>query len=98
MGFYIQTPQPRGKAKQLIDLHAAVRLDIIPRNVSDCPSDKVIICVVENGPFDAAGVVFSQAELAAFQSPEDPRLKHWLLLDRELLPDLQPHVISELEY
>lgn len=41
--------------------------------------DEGIICVVDNGFFDAAGYCFNKAELEAFRpTPSDTRKRWWL--------------------
>ena len=37
-----------------------------------------LVCVVGNGPFDAAGYCYSQDEFDAFAEPQDTRKKTWL--------------------
>jgi hypothetical protein len=43
----------------------------------------VPVVLVNNGPFNAAGVAFSQRELEAFTQPGDFRPKQWFLVSRE---------------
>lgn len=89
MGYYIEVPEHLNKAEQLVDIYNAV---IIPRpnKLSDIPKDKALICVVENGPFDAAGYCFSQDEFDAFKSDYGPRQRPrtWLLMDLALTRQL----------
>jgi hypothetical protein len=42
----------------------------------------VPVCLVNNGPFTAAAVAFSERELEAFQQPGDYRPKTWFLVER----------------
>ncbi len=44
--------------------------------------DKAIICVVDNGPFEAAGFAYSQRELDFFSIP-DGRPRTWVVMDRK---------------
>lgn len=37
-----------------------------------------LVCVVSNGPFDAAGFMFNQSEYCEFSDPADHRPKRWL--------------------
>lgn len=80
MGYYIEVPESRRKAAQLAEIHGA---QIVPRPASfdDIPSDKALICVVDNRIFEAAGHCYSPAEFAAF-AHDDGRPKQWLLMDR----------------
>lgn len=50
-----------------------------------------LVCVVSNGPFEAAGYCFSEAEYAAFTEPTDDRPKTWLRVpDVEAIYEGQP--------
>jgi hypothetical protein len=40
-----------------------------------------LVCVVENGPFDAAGYCYSEGEFKAFTIPGDLRRKTWLIYE-----------------
>jgi hypothetical protein len=40
-----------------------------------------LVCVVENGPFDAAAFCFSENEFTQFNNPYDSRPKHWLIYE-----------------
>jgi hypothetical protein len=51
---------------------------------STLPSDKALICVVENFMFDAAGYCFDDREFEAFDVP-DGRYKTWLVMDKEVV-------------
>lgn len=81
MGYYIETPRPVDKTKQIIDLYGAELLPA-PIKPSNVASDKAVICVVCNGMFDAAGLCFNDNEFAVFNHP-DGRRKYWLLMDRD---------------
>lgn len=81
MGFYIQTPTAKGKAAQLVALHGAIEVDR-PATLEAVPEGKALVCVVENGPFDAAALVYNSSELEEFSQPSDPRLRTWLVVDK----------------
>ena len=81
MGYYIEVPEVKGKAQQIVDIHGAELLERVPLSVGDVPEDKAIICVVDNGPFEAAAFAYNDMELREFARP-DPRPKAWLLMDR----------------
>ena len=95
MGFYIQTPDPLNKATQLIELYKA-QLIKPPKDFVSSPS-KVLICVVQNGSFDAAGICFDSTEFAAFNNPYDGRPKSWLLMDKDKVLELNPNTKKVLE-
>ena len=70
MGYYIQTPENLFKADQLEILHGAKRFTFgqsMVESFNNLPEDKALICVVNNGPFEAAGLCFSEDEFKAFE-------------------------------
>lgn len=92
MGYYIETPHSQRKAQQIVDLHNA-KIELGP--FFDPTGDRVGICVVENGPFDAAAVAFSKEEMEAF-SGNDGRAKTWLSLPKETVIKICPKVTHVL--
>jgi len=86
MGYYIEVPEHKNKAEQIVRLYGGRILDIAP-DWEDIPDDEAIICVFHNPFFDAAGFAFSPHELAQFKSP-DSRLKTWLVMSRKKAEEL----------
>lgn len=41
------------------------------------------VCLVNNGPFTAAGVAFSKREMDAFNGPDDFRPKQWFIVSAD---------------
>ena len=86
MGYYINTPEMTalGKASTLLTFYDVKEL-WESQPPSTIPDDKALICVVENGNFDAAGLCYDDKEYEAFNRPfdEDPRMKRWLLVDKQ---------------
>lgn len=84
MGYYIQTENILvGKAAYLVNKYNAKVLPKAPE-WNDIPEDQAIICVVNNGLFEACGYCYNSQELNAFNRPTDFRDKIWLLIDKEL--------------
>lgn len=80
MGYYVEGPA-LGKVGYLVRLGAKVT---VPNpSWKSIPEDKALIIVVNNGPFEAAALAFSENELLAFTDPGDPRPKTFLLLDKK---------------
>jgi hypothetical protein len=94
MGYYVELPENLHKAEQLIKMHGAVRCEP-PHSVGDLPDGETLICVAENGPFDAAAIVYSDGELRDF-GQDDGRRKHWLLVPTEIVIQLNPDVAALL--
>jgi hypothetical protein len=86
MGFYIDTFCNQGKADELVKRHGAIKI-ATPKSFNDIPVDKGLICVVENGFFDAAGLCYDESEFKAFVFP-DGRRKQWLLMNKGLAENL----------
>lgn len=89
MGIYVQTPVTTGKAQYLIEKFGATKLPgptYLPAELGG----PVAICVVENGIFDAAAVVYSENEKIAFSAADDLRYKTWLSVSRDRIKELVP--------
>lgn len=82
MGYYIQTPSSRGKADQIIEMYGAD--EITREEAKEFVKDGTfgVVCVVQNGPFDAAGYCFNEREWTEFADPGDHRPKRWLIMDK----------------
>lgn len=81
MGYYIEVPNNKGKAQQIVELYGA---RIIPEPVGFWMKDpkEAFICVIDNGRFEAAGFAYNEKELDEFKYP-DGRPKTWLIMDRK---------------
>lgn len=84
MGYYIEVPENKGKARQIIELYGGRILPYAPTH-EDARADEAIICVVDNGLFEAAGFAYDKAELESFKRPDHgyQRPRTWLIIDRK---------------
>jgi hypothetical protein len=89
MGYYIKTGENVGKAEYLIAREGAMELLDVPNSLSELPSGlEGLICVVDNGPFEAAGFIYNDRELEAFTDPSDYRFKRWLTMPLDKAKEL----------
>lgn len=85
MGYYIQTNDLKGKAQQIVDLHGGT---IIPHPDNFDEQSEGLVCVVDNGLFEAAVYVYSQGEFEAFTLSSDHRPKTWVSMDKDKAEEL----------
>lgn len=96
MGYYIDAEDipAKGKATVLIEKYGAVK----PNPGDSVPPDKVPVVVIENGPFDAAGIAFDSQELREFLIDGTSRRRTLLLMDRATVIELCPRVQKVLRW
>ena len=83
MGMYIDPPD--GSAKEEWLAKHGDRQNLIGRSWDDCPTDKLPVILVDNGPFTAAGICYCEAEWNAFTLPDDHRMKVLFYVEETLL-------------
>ena len=94
MGYYIETNGVKNKTEWIIANAKGIEQNgPMPGN-----KDMIPVVVVDNGPFEAAGIAFDQDELYAFTRVSDTRPKRFLLVPREEIIRLQPHVEKLLRW
>jgi hypothetical protein len=82
VGYYIETQQPKGKAEYIRQHLNGVEISEDDAELfAHTARDVAVICVVDNGPFEAAAYCFSPEEFRAFSDPTDSRPKTWLLVE-----------------
>jgi hypothetical protein len=81
MGYYIQTDDSHNKAEYLITNYGATQLASAPVWES-VPDSLAIICIIDNGKFEAACYIFNPRELARFKYSSDSRPKTWLTMPK----------------
>lgn len=90
MGYYINTNDGRlhNKAAWLVEKCGG---EVISKAEADRRIENPevgIICVVNNGPFEACAFAYSKEEYEAFNYQSDSRAKVWVAMDRELAETL----------
>jgi len=71
MGYYIETVgQTHGKAARIARENNGKLLDGPPAHFHEIPEGKALICVVDNGSFEAAGFCYSERELEEFRAAD----------------------------
>lgn len=81
MGFYIECDAPKNKAQQL---NASLGAFEVSQNEAEMIIKEdmgAVICVVDNGPFEAAAYCYNLDEFRSFTHPDDDRPKTWLVVD-----------------
>lgn len=92
MGFYIQGPA-KSKAQYIVSEYDG-KIIACPKKFADIAPDKALICVVDNGAFEAAGYCFGEREFTAFSNPDDIRPKTWLVMDKNKAEELSGYKID----
>lgn len=86
MGFYIQTPTNLSKVAYLRKEHGVtiITLQEAIRIVQENDDNFAALCCVDNGAFQAVGLMFNMRELEDFTDPSDRRTKTYLKMDKKL--------------
>lgn len=81
MGLYINPPD---MSKEDWLARHGTRISV-PLGAWDFSSGRLVVCLVDNGAFTAAGIADSQDELEVFRWGGDPRPKQWYSVPSEKL-------------
>ena len=93
MGYYIETNSNHGKADWLVINSRAIQT-LGPKTGT---KEMIPVCVLDNGLFEAAGIMYDQREFEDFIRP-DGRPRVWLLVPRKEIIKLNPSVESQLKW
>lgn len=91
MGYYIQTPYKKGKAEQLCLMYQEAKIIPQPTSLDAIPpgmAGMALICVVDNGPVEAAVYCYNPREFEEFTRPSETRSRKWVIMPRELAEKL----------
>ena len=98
MGLYINPPD---QSKEDWLANNAKSMHCTPpakarQNLGD--GETVVVCLVVNGGFTAAGVAFNDRELRDFADPNDQRPKVWLLVPVEKVEEVTGKKLDDWNY
>jgi len=82
MGYYIETGQVKNKAADICRDHDAAVVSAAAAAVA-LHQGLGVVCVINNGMFEAAAFIYNDAEFDAFNDDMDPRPRTWLTMDRD---------------
>ena len=84
MGYYIQCDGRSKHKVAWIMNNVQTAIGVSQEDAAKAVTDptKGVVCVVDNGPFEAAAFCFDAKELKDFQDPNDPRPEVWIVMDR----------------
>lgn len=83
MGYYIQTAnQLRGKSLYIRNNYGGEIISTPPSSFESIPEGKALIVVIDNGMFEAAGLVYSPEEFNTFVTGRDYRPRQYVLMDK----------------
>jgi len=92
MGHYLNTSGkrplgPKHKGNTLIADAGAVPLFDPPEKFTDVPDGKALVCIIDNGPFEAALLVHNENEFRE-STRINSRATVWLIMDKKLAHEL----------
>lgn len=100
MGLYINPPD-KTKEEWLAE-HGEPLGQTLSREEEWHTPSGFLVCLVNNGPYTAAGVCISASELREFDRPDDPRPKLWWRVKEENLltvcPDLHRWIETKRKF
>ena len=83
MGYYIEAPTNKGKTNYLVQSLGGKEVSM-PASFHEIPEGKMLVVVVDNGPFEACALANSEDEFRAFTEHDDPRPKRFVLLEEKV--------------
>jgi hypothetical protein len=88
MGYYV-TPLTQPKEEWL--KQHALREVASPPTWADVPTHCLVVCLVDNGMFTAAGIAVDEEELERFKQP-DKRKRRWFIVPKLKIFEVEPAV------
>ncbi len=93
MGYYINPPNET--KEEFLEREASLLSDEDMGFSLFLDNDDALVCLIDNGIFTAAGVVYNVTEFHAFTDPTDPRPKRWYIIKRDKLWDVSDPGLRE---
>lgn len=81
MGYYIQTAAPKGKTEAICEGLNGIEISQDEAEFFVKEQMGAVICVVDNGPFEAAAYCHNLDEFRVFADPQDDRPKRWVTVE-----------------
>ena len=102
MGYYIETGTLKNKVNWILNHCQSSYIISRPESLAAglVAANLVPVCVVDNGPFEAAVIAYNPEEAKAFNTDpvEDPRPRQWLLIRIEDAEKLNPNVVGKINW
>lgn len=95
MGYYIETDYHKNKAEWLKNNAGGIFIAGMPATQQE---GYVPVCVVDNGPFEAAAIAYTKHEAGVFNRDYDPRPKQWLIIPIAEAERLCPRVVGKIDW
>lgn len=95
MGYYIQTTSNHDKAAAIALAHGGTIVSKYGAEQAMNDPTKGVICVVDNGMFEAAAFAYDHDEFAAFTRPTDRRPIMFVVLDRKVAEKLSDYPLDK---
>lgn len=79
MGLYLN---PSGESKEAFLAREGTPVSSPPPEFADVPADQVLVCLIDNGPFTAAGIADSDRERTRFLHGISGRPHMWFVVPK----------------
>ena len=74
---------PKGKAEAILNITESKEITQ-PKSLQDIETTQGLVCVVDNGLFEAAAFIYNNEEFSAFTLLNDMRKKRWIVISKEV--------------
>jgi len=96
MGYYVNPPS-KVRKEEWLDNNCTKKSSVSIRWNEIDPDAELVVVLVDNGAFSAAGIAYSEQELLTFSNPMDLRSKVYYVVPIELLPTVSDFRVTEKE-